>query len=133
MSRENVEIVRRIYEEVSAHTWEAPRDLYDPDYTVDLSDAGPDLGVIRGVEASEAALREYVETFDDFRVEVTEVIHVDDRQVVVAVRDGGRLRQSDAEVWNRFFHVWTFRNRKIVRRSSHSDRDRALEAAGLSE
>jgi len=60
------------------------------------------------------------------------VIHVEDRQVVVAVRDGGRLRQSDAEVWNRFFHVWTFRNGKIVRRSSHSDRDRALEAAGLS-
>jgi ketosteroid isomerase-like protein len=133
MSQENVEIVRRIYEEVSAHTWEPPRDLYDPDYTVDLSDAGPDLGVIHGVEASEAALREYVETFDAFRIEITEVIHADDRQVVVAVRDGGRLKASGAELWERFFHVWTFRNRKIVRRSSHRGRGRALEAAGLSE
>jgi ketosteroid isomerase-like protein len=35
-------------------------------------------------------------------------------------------------VWNRFVHVWTFRDGTIVRLSIHTDRDRALEVAGLS-
>jgi ketosteroid isomerase-like protein len=61
------------------------------------------------------------------------VIHADERLVVTAARDGGRLKGSDAEVWNDFFHVWTFRNGKVTRRSSHGMRSHALEAAGLSE
>jgi ketosteroid isomerase-like protein len=131
MSQENVEVVRRIYEEVSAHMWRAPPELFDADYALDLTDAAPDLGVIRGLEASEAAVREYWETFEDFRVELIEVIHASETQVVTAVRDGGRLKDSHAEMWNRFFHVWTFRDGKIVRRSSHAEIDQALEAAGL--
>jgi ketosteroid isomerase-like protein len=133
MSQEHVEIVRRVYEEVSANTWAAPPELFDPEYAVDLTEAAPDVGVIRGPEAAEAALRGYSETFEDFRIEIEEVVHADDHCVVTAVRDGGRLKGSDSEVWNRFFHVWTFRDGRILRRSSHVDRGRALEAAGLGE
>jgi ketosteroid isomerase-like protein len=61
------------------------------------------------------------------------VIHADEEKVVTAVRDGGRIRGGDSEVWNRFFHVFTFRDGKIVRQSIHTDRNRTLEAAGLSE
>ena len=43
------------------------------------------------------------------------------------------MKESDAEVWNHFFHVWTLGSGKIVRLSIHIDRNRALEAAGLSE
>ena len=43
------------------------------------------------------------------------------------------MRVSDAEVWNRLFHVWTFRGGKVIRIASHTDKNRALEAAGLSE
>ena len=50
-----------------------------------------------------------------------------------AARDGGRMRGTDAEVWNRFFHVWTLRDGRIVRLSIHPDRSRSLEAAGLSD
>ncbi len=133
MSQENVEIVRRIYNEVSAGEWKAPPELFDPEYEVDLTDAGPDLGVIPGVEATERALRGYSETFENFRIELLEVIHADDERVVTAVRDGGTLKGTDAEVWNAFFHVWTFRDGRIRRRSSHRDKEQALEAAGLRE
>jgi ketosteroid isomerase-like protein len=61
------------------------------------------------------------------------VIHADGEQVVVSVRDGGRMKGSDAEVWTRFFDVVTVREGKIVRLSAHLDRNRALKAAGLSE
>jgi ketosteroid isomerase-like protein len=40
---------------------------------------------------------------------------------------------EDANLWNRFFHVWTIRDGRIIRRSSHRDRNRALEAVGLRE
>ena len=132
MSQENVEVVRRIYREVSDRGTPPP-ELFDPLYEVDLTDAGPDLGVIPGVDASEEALRGYTETFDDFRVELQEVIHADDRCVVTLVRDGGRLKGSGSEVWNSFFHVWTFREGRVLRRSSHRERRRALEPAGQRE
>ena len=133
MSQENVEVVRRIYAEVSANAWEAPRELFDPEYAIDLTEAAPDVGVISGLDAAEAALHDYSETFERFRIELMELIHADEQCVVTAVRDGGQLRGSDREVWNRFFHVWTFRDGRILRRSSHTHRDQALEAAGLSE
>jgi ketosteroid isomerase-like protein len=71
--------------------------------------------------------------FDDFHIEIEEVIHADAKQVITRVRDGGRMKGSDSEVWNRFFHVWTFGDGKVVSLSLHIDRNQALEAAGLSE
>jgi ketosteroid isomerase-like protein len=128
---ENLEIVRQFYEELSADVWEASPDLFDPEFALDLTDAYPDLGVTRGLAAAETVLRGYTEMFEDFHVELKEVIHADERLVVTAARDGGRLKGSDAEVWNDFFHVWTFRDGKVTGRSSHGTRSHALEAAGL--
>jgi hypothetical protein len=42
----------------------------------------PDFGVLPGFEASLEALRQYWETFEDFQVEIEEVIHIDEEQVV---------------------------------------------------
>jgi len=131
MSEENVEIVQGLYEATNAQRWGTTWDQFAPEYEMDTSDTG--IGVIRGVEAAEETLREYWETFESFQVELKEVIHSDKGQVITVVRDGGRIKGSDAEVWNRFFHVWTFEKGKIVRLSIHTERSRALEAAGLRE
>ncbi len=91
------------------------------------------VGVLYGFDGLQKGLGPYWETFEGFHIEVEEVIHANQEQVLTAVRDGGRMKGSDAEVWNRFFHVWTFSNGRIVRLSIHIDRDQALAAAGLSE
>ena len=128
-----METVRKLYESVVA-TLELPPELHTPDFELDVSDVSMEVAsVVRGVKAGEGAMRPYWETFDDFHVEIEEVIHADEERVVDVVRDGGRIRGSDAEVSNRFFHVWTFRDGKIARLSIHTDRNRALEAAGLQE
>ena len=133
MSQENVEIVRRIYAEVTAHS-ATPAELVDTDVEVDQTDASPeDAEPIRGFEAADEAMREYWETFENFQVELEAVIHGDREQVVTCVRDGGQIKGSNAEVWNRFFHVWTIGDGKVSRLSIHLDRNRALDAAGLSE
>jgi ketosteroid isomerase-like protein len=132
MSQDNVEVVRRLYDQVSTHLETSP-ELFDPDYEVDTTETGADVGVVRGAEAANEAFRPYWETFESFHVDLEEVIHADEKQVVTAVRDGGRMKESSAEIWNRFFHVWSFRDGKIIRLSIHTDRSRALEAARLRE
>jgi uncharacterized protein len=132
MSEQNVETVRRVYEGVNA-SLEVPRELFDPDYEFDNTELWPDVAGVLGFNAAQDAMREYWETFDAYRVEIDEVIHADEGRVVDVVRDGGRMRGTDTEVWNRFIHVWTLRDGRIVRLSVHADRSRALEAAGLSE
>jgi ketosteroid isomerase-like protein len=129
MSHENVEAVRRVYEGVNDRM-EVPREPFDPDYEFDNTELWPDIAEVLGFDAAQEAMREYWETFEAYRVEIEEVIHADEGRAVVAVRDGGRMRGADAEVWNTFFHVWTFRDGSIIRLSVHTDRNRALEVAG---
>jgi ketosteroid isomerase-like protein len=130
MPEKSVETVRRVYEGVNARM-EVPRELFDPDYQFDNTELWPDIAGVLGFDAAQEAMREYWQTFEAYRVEIDEVIHADEGRVVNTVRDGGRLRGTDAEVQNRFFHVWTLRDGMIVRLSVHTDRDRSLEVAGL--
>ena len=130
MSQENVEAVRRIYERVTA-SMEWPEELFDADFESDMRELGL-VGALP-LDATQEALREYFETFEDFHVEMEELINADGEHVVNTIRDGGRIRGSGAEVSNRYFHVWTFGADKVVRLSVHTMRKRALEAAELSE
>ena len=125
-----MEAVRRIYRRANASAdW--PEELFDADFESDMRDLG--VGALSGLDATQEALREYFETFEDFHVEMDDLIHADGEHVVNTIRDVGRIRGSGGEVSNRFFHVWTFSDGKIIRLSVHTERRRALEAAGLRE
>jgi ketosteroid isomerase-like protein len=129
MFEEHVDAVRRVYERVTGGMgW--PEELFDADFESHMADVG--VGALR-LDATQEALREYFETFEDFHVQIEELIDVDGEHVVATIRDGGRIRGSNAEVSNRYFHVWTFADGKVVRLSVHTERGRALEAAGLSK
>ena len=129
---ENVEVIRRAYASVNA-TGDVPDELLLSDMTIDGTGATPDIGASLPVEAAREALRSYIQTFEGFRVELNELIHADGSCVVTMVRDGGRLKGSEAEIWNRFFHVFSFRDHRIASFAAYTDRKQALEAAGLSE
>jgi SnoaL-like domain len=90
MSQENVEAVRRDYEAVTARL-ESLRELFAPDYALDVGEVSPEfVGAIRGFEAAEEALREYWVTFENFRVELEEVIHAEEEPVRPFATAGGR-------------------------------------------
>ena len=129
---ENLEIVRRIYE-VLMQTGEPAWEVIAADFEFDASGVMPDMPPGRGREEAGRMLRSYSEMFEDFRIDLEEVIAADDEHVVTAVKDGGRMKGSDAEVWNRFFHAFTLREGKVVRWSSHLERAAALEAAGIAD
>ena len=134
MSEENVEVVREVYARINADPQEpASPEFFHLDYEFDARDVAPDMGILRGLEVADEALRDYWAMFEGFHIELIEVLHSDEELVVTAIQDGGRMKGSDAEVWNRFFHVFTLRGGKVALISAHTDKDRALEAAGLSE
>ncbi|MFL5907757.1 MAG: nuclear transport factor 2 family protein [Solirubrobacterales bacterium] len=132
MSEENVEIVRRVYDEIVDRP-EATRQLYAPDFEMDLTDIAPDIGVVRGFDAMNEALRPYFESFEAFRVTIEDILYADEKWVIVAAFDDGQMHGSDSELRNHRFHAFHLRDGKIVRFSAHLDRERAFEAARLSE
>jgi ketosteroid isomerase-like protein len=130
MSQENVEAIRVVYDRLN-QTREANRDWYAPDATLDGSRL-PGLGVW-GFDQFYAAWLEYRDTFDEWWIEVEELLDGQGERVFAAVRDGGRLKASGAEVHQRVFHVWELQGGKIIAQTFFLNRAEALEAAGLSE
>jgi hypothetical protein len=52
---------------------------------------------------------------------------------VAHVHQWGRGKVSDAAVEESHWQVWTVRDGKVVRVALHPDREKALQAVGLSE
>ena len=86
-----------------------------------------------GKDAVRAYLKDWLDTFEDFRVEPVELIDVGEEQVVGTLRYSGRARHSDVKVDSLFAAVFVIRHGQIVGGGEYETRTQALEAAGLSE
>ena len=131
MSQENVEAIRVIYDRLN-QTGEASREDYAPDATFDVSRL-PGFGVYRGFDEFYAVWLQYRDTFEEWWIEVEELLDGQGERVFAAVRDGGRMKASGGEVRQRVFHVWELREGKAIAETIFLNRSEALEAAGLSE
>jgi len=85
-----------------------------------------------GVEGFRERWLDWLQPWATYYVEVEEVIHADDR-VVVLVRDRGRRHDMEAEVGLISGSVWEVRDGRIARVQFCGDRGEALAAAGLGE
>jgi ketosteroid isomerase-like protein len=136
MSGEDVELVRRFIEAFNRGDLEGAIALVDPPPESEFvpGDFGPELmGVQRGPEGMRRALEMFWGEFDHAHIEVHELIDAGD-QVFVSATFRGRGKQSGAETsWGPLWGVWTMRDGRMVRWQGFTDRDAALEAAGLRE
>ena len=71
--------------------------------------------------------------WEDFRVTLDEVLHVEGDVLVVTELLRGRGRESGVEVEMRVFSAYWFEQGKLRRRAAFTERTEALEAAGLRE
>jgi hypothetical protein len=95
----------------------------------------PDSGVYRGHDGLAALIQEWVNSFEDFRVDPEEFIDCGE-YVVVPVLLRGRIpgsRESDQEVTLPHAHVYKLRESKLVEAREYLTVEQALEAAGLEE
>jgi ketosteroid isomerase-like protein len=130
MSQENLEIVRAAYENFARGDFTAFGDVTQ-DFEFVTSPEIPDAGTYRG-EAAIAWMRAWVDSFEDLRMEATEIMDGGDK-VFVALHQRGRPRGSQTVVEGRWWQAVTIRDGQIARAETYPERDQALEAAGLRE
>jgi ketosteroid isomerase-like protein len=133
MSKENVEILRRLTKALNARAFDTYYvEFFDPEVEWQTSAEDPDAATHRGRQAYKRYVEQWLEGFDDMHIDVEEYIDVDDDRVLTWSRFTGRGAISGAPADWHLAIIFTIREGKVVRAEEYFDRDEALEAAGVS-
>jgi ketosteroid isomerase-like protein len=129
MSQENVDLVRAGWEEFN-RTGHSPLWLFDPEIEWHTRVNLPDAGSRKGHEGILRLGAEWMEAFEDFHVELDELIDAG-HCVIVVLRLCGRPRGGSHEIDVRETQVWKLTDGKAVEVHAYLTRAEALEAVGL--
>jgi ketosteroid isomerase-like protein len=136
MSKENVEIVQRLFDAAARRDSGAVFDIYDAYIVWDASrtERGAMAGkIVQGREALLKWLREWYEPWETLDDILGELIDAGQQRVVSSMTQRGRGRASGVEVEQELGTVWTIQDGKIIRAVWFPSRAEALGAVGLSE
>ena len=144
MSEENVEIVARYFQLIDRmleEYWANPVPLRNfpileeafRDVHADAEWKPPHIDVIRGKEAWLAAVSDWLDAADDWRIIIENVSGLTEDQVLVESHNAIRGRGSGVQIDQAIWTVVAVRNGKIASISDFTDRSTALAAAGLEE
>jgi ketosteroid isomerase-like protein len=132
MSQENVEVVQRLYDLLNRGDVDAVVDLCDDDFLMDMTERvfNPDTyegpgGIRRFCNGVKDAWESYHWTVEDTRTT--------GGTVVAMLHCQGQSREGGPSVDWRVAWLWEFRASRPVSVRFYRQREKALEAAGLSE
>jgi ketosteroid isomerase-like protein len=136
MSRENVELVRKLTEAWQRREQEGTLDFVDPDVEWDatgLGEAIPDIaGVYQGHDGVRAYWRRWLSAWRDIQFEIQDVLDAGDEVVMLVCNQHQWGRHSGIEVeFPPYAGVFTIQSGKITRVRWYPDQGSALEAVGL--
>jgi ketosteroid isomerase-like protein len=132
MAHENVELVERDIAARAARNWDDLPEIWHREIELQLVRGA---GTYRGAEEITRFFDGLSDSYSEYRVQADEIIDASN-QVVTVERIAGRgLKGSTASNWvqETLFRVFSFKDGKIWRVEEYPTRERALEAAGLSE
>ena len=127
---ESLDLVRSIYEQTAAGDLSAV-ERFPYDFEFVTSPELPDAGTYRG-DAAKAFIRTWVESFEGYTLQATEMIEARDK-VFVGILQRGRPSGANAFVEGRWWQVVTVPQGEVSRIETFADRRLAVEAAGLEE
>jgi uncharacterized protein len=130
MSQENVEIVRKVFDAMSARDRERAISYAAPDMVLDATRRVFNPTTYHGPEGLQQFTADMDEVWEEFHADPDEFLVAGD-SVVVTGRMAGKGRGSGVVVERDFAGVWTVRDGRVVRWEIHPNRAAALEAAGL--
>jgi ketosteroid isomerase-like protein len=133
MSQGNVEIVRAVWDAYARRDVEAMQDRCTPDVVLTQPPEMPDPKRYDGHQGLAQSIEDWPRQWDDFQLDVVEVIDANESQVVAMTRQRGRGHTSGLELDFYVAFVLTLRDGKISRGDMFFERDQALEAVGLAE
>jgi uncharacterized protein len=130
----NVEALRPVYQQWGRGNWSPSFEVYASDFEWGWSEEFPRnlKRPSRDPETRSRRLREWLSPWHDWRCEAEDFIATGDL-VVVLCRYTGRGKESGVDVDTQGAHLWTMRNGKAIRLEVFSTRQRAFEAADLSD
>jgi ketosteroid isomerase-like protein len=134
MSEENLEIVRGVYcrpLRLDPDLLAGLAEFATPDAVFDFTDAYPDGPMVRGVDGVRRLAANW--PWEALNFEPERFFDVDAERVLVFVRATATGVGSGVPVERRTAHECTFSDGQLVGFKVYSERDAALEAAGLSE
>jgi ketosteroid isomerase-like protein len=140
MSQENVEFLRNLFagpetadkEALLAALPQVIPEICDPEIEWVEDPTRADGRTYRGHEGVLESFTQWLENFEQYRIEVESITDHGDRALVRAV-EHGRGSASAADVSARVFVVVAFRDGKILRYQEFYDEADALETLELSE
>ena len=128
VSQDNVDIVRSMLEAWDADGFDAARDAFDPD--VELVDLQSAMGMQdrgRGPDELNRLAQQWTEIFDDWRMEVRDIVDLGGEWVMADVSFHGVGRDSGIPVSNKQFEVYRLVGGRIAEiRVGFHEKDEAL-------
>lgn len=133
MPQDNVQTLRHTVDAFSRGDWDEARLDFDTSGKWPPAESGPEESSYFGYEGIRNYLQSWVDNFENFKLEIMELIDAGE-QVFVVVRVSGQGKQSGEEVSSPLHAlVVRFEDGKILGMTMFMSRDAALGAAGLSE
>jgi ketosteroid isomerase-like protein len=130
MSHENVELVRRAFDAYAQGGFDALSDFWTNDINYRaVEGALDDRGPMHSKDAVLAYAQDWLDLFDDFKIEPLELIDAGADQVVAVVRNSGRAKLSGVEADLTYAVLYTIRDGKIARVREYWTKEQALEAS----
>jgi ketosteroid isomerase-like protein len=127
---QNVELVRRFVDAFNRSDVESLAGYYHPDVELHEWPTAPGAGSYRGIDGVRSALNNWFEVWEWMRVEIVEMVDAGE-QVLVTLDQRAKGKGSEIEVEIRSFNVYTFHDGRVIRMELFTEREPALEAAGL--
>ena len=133
MSQENVELVKQLWDAFQRGDIEWMVQRCTPDIAIAQPPETPDATVYEGRTAMIDAVEGFPRDWEDFRVDLREVLDVSDDAVLSVCRNRGRGRISGLEMDVDMFYLHRIHAGKMNRMQIFLSREQALHAAGLME
>jgi ketosteroid isomerase-like protein len=132
VSKEDLEIVRQLYECANRRDWDRMAELVDPDVEQPGTVGGlEERQLAHGLSEIRQLYERDEEAWREYRIEPEKLIDAGD-QVVVFHREYQRGKSSGIELVSETAAVIDLRDGRIVRIQGYMDRTAALSAAGVS-
>jgi ketosteroid isomerase-like protein len=132
MSEEWVDLVRLGFEAIQRGDMAAFDGMTTEDLVMVQPPEVPDSKTYEGRDAIADSLEDWPKQWEDFRMDLIEIIDAGDEAAVMVTRHRGRGRESGIEMDFEVFYVQRGRDGKLARTEMFFSREQALEAVGLS-
>jgi ketosteroid isomerase-like protein len=133
MSEENVELVRKSIDAVNRGDLDAWMSFLSPDVVWESQTIRGVTPVFRGRAEARAWLEQFRELFEEIHLEIEQITALGDERVLSGYTEIGRGAGSGAPTEQKVWSILWVAEGLIKRRQSFPTREKALEAAGLSE